>query len=57
MYFRDFLKKANFIGRIANLEKSNAVQAANVRPYGELSVFKATQKLPIPYYHQAGQDT
>jgi len=23
-----------------------------VRPYGELSVFKATQKLPIPYYHQ-----
>jgi len=52
MTFKDLLKKVNFIGRITNLEKSNAVQAASTRPYGEFSRFEATQKLPVPYYHQ-----
>ena len=52
MGFQNLLKKINFVSRIGNLEKANAVQAASARPYGELSVFEATQKLPIPYYHQ-----
>ncbi len=52
MSFRNLLKKVNVISRIGALEKANAVQPASARPYGELTVFEATQKLPIPYYHQ-----
>lgn len=52
MSFRDLLKKANVIGRIGALEKSNVVQSATNRPFDKLSRFEATQKLPIPYYYQ-----